>query len=277
MNGEDTKTEATPRKRTPNRKSRPLTKKYYLGRLNWVLDFLNTDISGLPRAKFTKVLYEALDFLYGDQVKDKTEIENVSVDSDLNRKALTQIHDELESNLWTIQEQSRIPRANNTPLVSAAGTVTYKLQVVGNRISLVPHGTAIRYDRRADLSLSGPYVRLDAGKAVDKVYLDDKFKGKNVDHHAFFTHFYDEDLERTVLLSLVPLLQTIPVQTIKQCKDCEKYYLATKKKKDQRCRKCLQRAHTYAWRKKHRPKYNASQSESRRRRLNRKAAESVLW
>jgi hypothetical protein len=123
------------------------------------------------------------------------------------------------------------------------------------------------------------YLRLDAGKTVDKGYIEEEFKGTKVEHHAFFTHFYDEDLERTMLRNLVPILQMIPVETIKQCKNskCKKYYLATRKKTDQRCRKCLQRAHTYAWRKKHRPKYNAFQSESRRRRLNRKAAESVLW
>jgi hypothetical protein len=280
---EESKSVTVRRKRF--RVNKPLTKRYHLRRLNWLLDFLNSDISDLPKGKFTKALYQALDFLYGDQVQDKTEIKNLSVDTDLNREGLAQIHDELESNLRAIRDESRITRGDNTQWVSAAGTVTYNLQVAGNEITLVPNGTAKRYDARADLSFSGAHVRLDSGMTVDWGYIKNKiesdpkhkFNGEDVVGQAFFTHFYDDDLERTALLSLVPILQTIPVQTIKQCKDCGKYYLATRKKRDPRCRKCLQRHHTNNWRSKNRKKYNAYQRELRIRRDKEKAVEIVLW
>ena len=261
--------ELSTRKRMQRRKlptTEKLGKKHYRRRMNWLLDFANAEIFALPKGKFIALLYEALDFLYGDQVQDKSEVKNICVDTPLNRKGLQRIRDEVISNILELLDQYHKTRQSHTPIVSAAGTVTYNLQVARGTISLVPYGKAMRYDRRANFSLKDEYQRLDTGKHANDQLLKKLYRRINSEHHVFFTHFYDEDLERTILLKLVPLLEKIPVETIKQCPKCRRFYLATRRKTDDRCRKCLQKAHTYNWRSKHPEKYNAGQRERRKRR-----------
>jgi hypothetical protein len=223
-------------------------KRHEASRLKWLTEFLTTDVSRLSRWEFRKLHFQVLDFLYGN-VEDRKDLRDVATDTDLNRRALIQIQGVCYSSLGDILDQSHRSLGDRAVRTNHLGEVLYDYRVKLDNVSLVPRRRTHPYHVPANLSGHYQYTPLKAGRQADEDYLQRYFLGKpNASDYAYFSRHYDPDIESTVLLSLIPLLENFSLNSIGRCTKCKAYFKKTKRKKSDLCRPCHTKKKIYDWR-----------------------------
>ena len=225
-------------------------KRYEASRLKWLTEFLTADVSKLSRSEFRKLHFQVLDFLYGN-VEEKKDLRGVATDTDLNRRALIQIQAVYYSSLGDILDQSHRSFGDRVVRTNHLGEVLYDYRVKLDNVSLVPRRRTHPYDVPANLSGHYKYIPLRAGRDADENYLHRYFLGNaKVDDskYAFFSRHYDPDIETTILLSLISLLENHSLNSIGKCDLCKAFFTRTKRKVWDLCRPCLAKMKTYDWR-----------------------------
>ena len=219
-------------------------------RLKWLIYFVNSDIQVLSLGEFLKLLDEVLSFFYGDQLDARLR-RILPSDTDRNRRAVSQIQSRTEGYLRDIvSTENTIFRDGENRCTGDYALVTGDVVIKGNQVKLV---------YRKNLRPYYEGVRLDFGydirpeqweKTIDQEYVDKELAGIPDDEkekHSFFSNCYDSDVQSSVLLSLVPLLENFPLECIRRCSGCGKYFTSTRKKKSPLCHFCYKRRSMPNW------------------------------
>lgn len=200
-------------------------KTYYLEKLNWILDFANLDIGSLPPGGFFKILYEFLEFFHGHE-PGRWLFRELCQDTERNRKALREVQTRIKAFLtnW-LDPKLMLPRW----VLATPVRAKYQVFFEENRISLRP-------SRRLDISRE------------ENFEIDEEWVTRGVTRPDFdfseglmFSRFFIEDIESSILIVLVPLLEKFPLSYIGICPDCEKFFRIKRKKKSPLCPACLKR------------------------------------
>jgi hypothetical protein len=229
--------------------------------INWLLEFMRTDVRRLKRSEFRKLHYQVLKFLYGGQMEDKEELRYVATDTELNRQALIKIQEILYSSLDAILDQSRRSSEDGETRSNNLDEVLYDYRVKRDTVTLVPRR---RTHPHVPANLTGTYKHtpLRTGRLVDEDYLRTHFwNNTSIDasRYAFFSRHYDPDIDSTVLLSLITLLEKFSLKSISKCDLCHAFFKRTAKKEWDLCRPCVTRITTDRWRTDNREVYNEYQ------------------
>ena len=225
--------------------------------LSWLLDFLNQNIRSLPTGLFLKLNHECLEFLYKDQAR--VEIKDICKDTELDRKAAERIQALMKLHLDTILDMSRWSIKQGKPYFCDTVEASYEMVVEGDRLSLKPQKKLMPYETPADLDWEYRERNLNVEVTATEEYINDKFQDIDTDNYVFFSKCFDADVENNIILTLVPLLERFPLDCIRVCPYCDKYYKSTRKKRSPLCSPCLKRMHTYKWRKDNREAWNEYQ------------------
>ena len=228
-----------------------------LDRLNWLLDFINQNIPSLRTGLFLNLMHDCLEFLYKDQAR--VEIKDICKDTELDRKALKDIQALMKLHLDTILDMSRLSIKVDTPQVCNTVEASYEVVVEGDRLSFKPQKKLMPYDTTVDLTWEYRERNFNVDVTASEEYIKSTFQGKDTENHVFFSKCYDADVYSNVILTLVPLLERFPLDCIRVCPYCDKYYKSTRKKRSPLCSPCLKRMHTYKWRKNNREAWNEYQ------------------
>jgi hypothetical protein len=226
-------------------------RRYYVNLLKWLLGFMKTDVTKLPTLEYRKLYLETLHFLYGSQVEHKQDLSDVATDDEFNRKALMQIQGLCSSSLDQILSESHKAQKDGEVNSNNLGGVLFDYRVKRDRVTLVPRQRTFPYDIAPSMTGKYRYIPLKAGRKADDTYLGRFFLNNPRIHsskYAFFSRHYDPDIEPTVLLSLIPLLEKFSLNSLAKCGKCDAFFKRTKRKKSNLCRACLTRGTTYKWR-----------------------------
>jgi hypothetical protein len=179
------------------------------------------------------------------------------------------LEDILDKRQTSIKDCARIS-LNNIETVS-------NVIIDGEKILMIPMRNLDTYNGLSLLTILGEYVErdLEEGIIVDEEFISKEYlQNLNInpkirqvikDKWVFFSSFFDRDIDNTVLLTVVSLLENFHLDCIRKCVACEKYFTVTKKKIFPFCRKCLKKATVYKWRKKDLERYNKYMRELQRR------------
>ncbi|NIO20520.1 MAG: hypothetical protein GTN76_07220 [Candidatus Aenigmarchaeota archaeon] len=254
-------------------------KRHYQKRLKWLLSFLNEDLPNLPPGGFLKIMNEVLLFFYEGRYKPDAEFGTVCIDTLLERKSLKKLQNRVKDCLKDILEGGETCTRDPRPhLIEEELQAKYVVIVEGNRVSIRSKKELTSY-RESWFSFDPdtfwpPVFRrrsLADAPIVDEDDIVKKF-GKQYDdkNWVFFSAFYDPDVKSSILLTLIPLLEKFPLDCIRQCPDCDKYFTSTRRKESELCRRCLTKRNTYKWREDNREKYNKYQSKLQKARRKQK-------
>jgi hypothetical protein len=220
-------------------------KTYYLEKLNWILDFANLDIEDLPPGGFFKILYEYLVFFHSHDYPTIGILKNLCQDTERNRKALREAQTRIKMLLTSCHKhgESETVWAGFKTLF---GTIEAKYFVIfqANTISLRPWTRLhplkeaiardeIHYGPLRIVSRSKEHLEIDEAWMAGAGF--DPEKGLR------FSWFFIEDIESSILIVLVPLLEKFPLSYIGICPDCEKFFRIKRKKQSPLCPVCLKR------------------------------------
>jgi len=239
------------RKRIRGTRQKDPGRRHDVNQLKWLLDFLRTDVMELPGSEFRELHYQMLDFLYGRQIENKKELRDVATDDEFNRKALMQIRGLCNSFLGQILSESEQSQKDGKLTSNNLGEVLYDYRVNRDRVTLVPRQRTHPYGVPANLTGTYRYIPLNAGKQADEPYLRRYFLNNpriESSNYAFFSRFYDPDIESTALLSLIPLLEKFSLKSISKCDICHAFFKRTNRKQWDLCRPCLTKIKIYHWR-----------------------------
>lgn len=217
--------------------------------LKWLLGFMKTDVMKLPAPEFRKLHLETLYFLYGNQVEREKDLRDVATDDEFNRQALIQIQGLCYASLDQILSESHQSAEDREVRSNHLGELRYDYRVKLDKVTLVPRQRTFPYDIHPSMTGKYRHIPLKAGRQADDDYLQRYLlsKPKSLEY-AFFSRHYDPDIETTVLLSVIPLLEKFSLNSIMQCDLCHAYFKRTKRKKWDLCRACLTKFTTYRWR-----------------------------
>ena len=219
-------------------------------KLNWLIGFLNADTQVLNPGEFVKLLDEVFVFFYGDQLGAGLR-KILCSDTDLNRQAVLHIQGWTEWYLrGIVTTENTFFRDGKIRCTGDYARVIGDVVIRGNQVKLVYRKSLRPYDANVRFDFGYEERREDWQKTIDQEYVDQEFANLPDDKkekHAFFSNFCDSDIPSSVLLSLVPLLENFPLECIRRCPKCGKYFTSTRKKKSALCRYCLKRESMHHW------------------------------
>lgn len=270
-------------------------KRYYVNRLKWLLDLLNTDIHSLPPGSFLKTFYEFLAFFYEPYVEDEI-LKRVCVDTPEDREQLEMARDRLAKDisalLWKLywrQQYQTYPELKTDPHYSSfleeiettkvwdrEEQISFAYHLQGERIALIPEIRIYEYDNLQtddEIRVVREFEEIEKGAAALREAIAQIIKEQRVDKNVVealkeppdtvplgkFSKFCDPKMSATLTFRLHALLEKFPLSSIYQCPECRKYFAATRKKQSEHCTRCIKKKHVYKWRDKNRPEYNAYQ------------------
>lgn len=246
-------------------------KRYYVSRLKWLIGFLNTDILNLPPGGFLNIFYDFLDFFYRPYVEE-TVLREICSDTDHDRRQLNEAQEFVESCLSTLLDKiswteyyELFPEEKKGAKYEAFRDdvettkvwlendyqVPMAYHLVGERIRLAPEIKLYLYDNLQEDDIKEVhsfktdrqmFVELGPGISLGK-----------------FSKFFDPNMHDTLRFGLFNLLEKFPLSSVKRCPGCNKYFLATTKKRSPFCARCIKKENVYTWREKNRPIYNTYQ------------------
>jgi hypothetical protein len=220
-------------------------------RLNWLINFLNVDIQVLSTGEFVKLLEEVLVFFYEDQIHRPLR-RVICSDSDLNRQAVVMIQNWARSQLDEILRMtSPFDRDEEIRFFDTA-SIEADILIKGDKVNLVYRKKLRPYEVFVNLNPRPIYKEnpADWQTPVDKDHVYQQFASLSDEEweiHAFFSNCYDSDVRSSVLLSLVPLLENFPLECIRRCSGCGRYFTSTRKKKSPLCHFCYKRGRMPSW------------------------------
>jgi hypothetical protein len=249
-------------------------KRYYVNRLRWLVDFLNTDISGLPPGGFLKTFYDFLVFFYSGYVEDEV-FREICADTDRDREELKKAQETLVRALYRIRHKEfwlKYPELKNDPdysweLEEDEDVESTRVWPKGELIPLAYHIRGERLMLLADIRIY-KYEDLsendEIGESLDfemytKLYGRDVLGESNAITLGRFSRFCDPNMYGSLSFGLYSFLGKFPLSSIETCLGCRKYILMTAKKEGPFCSPCLKKRSLYRWREKNRPIYNAYQ------------------
>ena len=216
-------------------------KRYHLQRLNWLLGFLNADISTMPTGDFLKLFHEFLVFFYQDAVDDESNFRRWCVDTDIDRSQIRLA--QLISTELVLRLKNRKAREGLA--------VSFEVQYVAH----VDNEEKITLKRDQGI---GTYPEVQEGlEYSDRASARDDLPSHEA--QGQFSHFGVPRFGDTVRYGVLTLLSKFPLSSIQHCPNCEKFYKSSRRKESPLCRTCLTRKGVYQWRDKNRTVYNTYQ------------------
>ena len=271
-------------------------KRYYVNRLKWLLELLNTDILNLPPGGFLKTFYEFLAFFYEDYVEEEV-LKRVCVDTPEDRKQFERargiiagsISELLNKLFWRQIIQTDPEKRKTDPYIASIldeiettkvwdsdEQIPLAYHLRGERISLVPQIRIYEYDNlqtddeievvrefeesgKDDPAFRESIVQAMKEQGAPKEAIEPLEKPYNHVPFGKFSKFCDPNMSAALTFELFALLEKFPLSSIYRCPECRDYFVATRKKQSDYCTKCIKKKHVYKWREKNRPVYNAYQ------------------
>jgi hypothetical protein len=234
-------------------------KRYWLNQLKWLLKFLNEDISNLPTGDFLKILWEFLNFFCKAEVEQPERLKELCIDSDPNRDALKQVQVLIEEFFDRIDEIRDLSFREGIPLDISGYTleVKYSIEVDGDKLSLRPERKLFAVWGTLDLRT----FKVKPPAPLDQQFDDEYLVQRGIDSSKAlkFKGFVLPDFKTTIFFTLATLFERFPLDCIRRCPECRKYFTSTKRKESPLCAPCLKRENTYKWRRENPDVYNEYQ------------------
>jgi hypothetical protein len=183
------------------------------------------NIGDLPEPKLRKLFRELLGILYGPEVEKQKYYDRLSADAISFRHDLQRLADELHSLIQEVREKAGQSEHNDKSHLIPGRPFRFD----------VPYDLYLRDDKVSVRPLWDTHIltkaKKDKGAGVLRL-LEGEKERSNLLKHRFFSLLEQAEL---------------PLSSIRVCTKCKVFFSATERKKDKRCRKCLQRAIRRKW------------------------------